>query len=402
MATTNSNAASSIKDVPKIDYSKTTANDVKTLIIDLSTKFGGASSRVLSLMQNFPPDQQVALAVLRDSPIGLEALRLGLPVYVVGNKKTNPLILYKLISLIKSNGYQVLDTQNPQSKFWGSFAGLLTGASVVSTLNSWYVDEHGHGNLKGLFYALLELGTNLSLKRYIVVSQSIFDVLIRFRISPKKIHLIYNAVDTQTEDVFNIKSALVEKYNLPTNSLLIVTAGRFVWAKGYDDLIRAFQLVAETNPNVYCLIAGDGDLYLELKKNIGSAGINDRVFLLGRVSRTEVLSLIKACDVFVMSSRSEGTPMVILEAASLQKPIVATNVGGIPELLEDEKECVLVPPGNARALADGMEKILTNKHLSERLAQAAFLRVKQNFSVRNQAQKTLSVYGQAWLDKTLV
>ena len=385
-----------------INTSKIGAADiaVKTLIIDLSRKFGGASSRVLSLMQNFPP-RQVALAVLQDSPIALEALRLGLPVIVVGNHKLNPSILFNLISSIRKNGYQVLDTQNPQSKFWGSIAGLLTGTPLVSTLNSWYIDEHGKGSLRGFIYGIMELVTNFTLKRYIVVSRSIFDALVRFRVSPAKIHLIYNAVDSQTEDILDIRASLIEKFDLPTNSLLVVTAGRFVWAKGYDDLIRAFQFVVNECPDIYCLIAGDGDMYSELKENIKTAGIDNRVILLGRVSRAEVFSLLKACDVFVMSSRSEGTPMVLLEAASLQKPIVATSVGGIPEMLENEKECLLVPPGDANALANGMKKVLADKELAEHLAQAACLRVKKDFSVSSQVEDTLSVYEQAWLDKIL-
>lgn len=367
---------------------------VKILIIDLSRKFGGASSRVLSLMQNFPSGQ-ATLAVLKNSPIAVEALRLGLTVVIVGDHKASPLILFNLISLIRKNKYQVLDTQNPQSKFWGSMAALFTGISLVSTLNSWYIDEHCKGSLKGFLYALLELGTNFSLKHYIVVSQSIFDALVRFRVSPAKIHLIYNAVATKVDSVLDIRSTLIEKYNLPANCLLVVTAGRFVWAKGYDDLISAFQLVAREDPNVYCLIAGDGELYTELKESVDTAELGDRVFFLGHISRDDVLSLIKACDLFVMSSRSEGTPMVLLEAASLQKPIVTTNVGGIPELLTNEDECILVPPRDIHALAAGMKKILLDKKLSEHLSQAAYLRVQRDFSISKQVQETLSVYAQA-------
>jgi glycosyltransferase involved in cell wall biosynthesis len=252
--------------------------------------------------------------------------------------------------------------------------------------------------LKGIFYAFLEFGTNFALDRYIVVSQSIFNELIKYRIDPSKIYLIYNAIDANGDQILNLKQTLIERLSLPSDSILIVTAGRFVWAKGYDDLVDAFKLIAKQNSNVYCLIAGDGELYLKLKTKIETNGLNGRVILLGQISRDEVLSLVKACDIFVMSSRSEGTPMVLLEAASLKKPILSTNVGGIPELLKNEEECLLVPPGNLNAFANSLKRILSDKQLSERLARAAYLRVTQDFSIGNQVRDTVAVYNQAWLN----
>ena len=380
---------------------KITNATVKTLIVDLSRKFGGASSRVLTLMQNFPPGQ-ASLAVLENSPIAREAHRLGLPFVIVGKYKTSPLIFFRLVSAVRRNGYQVLDTQNPQSKFWGSLVAWVTGISLVSTLNSWYMDEHGKRSVKGFLYSLLEFGTNFSLSRYIVVSQSIFDALGQYGIEPSRISLIYNAVDIDPSNVLSLKPSLVEKYNIPPDSVVITTAGRFVWAKGYDDLVSAFRLIADNEPDVYCLIAGDGELYLDIKKKIESAGLEKRIILLGHIARDEVLSLIKACDIFVMSSRSEGTPVVLLEAAGLKKPIVSTDVGGISELLKNEDECLLVSPDDLNALANGINRILSEKELSKRLAQAAHLRVSRDFSVEKQVQDTISVYYRVRQDRKLI
>lgn len=366
----------------------------KILIVDLSRKFGGASSRVLTLIQNLPAGF-AALAVLKDSPIAQEAQRLQLPIVVVGQHKASPLILVHLVSAIRKDGFRVIDTQNPQSKFWGSLAALLTGTSLVSTLNSWYIDEHGKGSVKGFFYALLELATNFSLDRYVVVSQPIFDALVRFGVDRSKIQLIYNAVDTNSDNGLKSKLSLVEKFNLPSDSLLVVTAGRFVWAKGFDDLVNAFHILAKKIPNVYCLIAGDGKLYKDVKSKIEAVGLQERVILLGHISREDVLSLINASDIFVMSSRTEGTPMVLLEAASLNKPILATNVGGIPELFKNEEECLLVSPGDPKALASNMERLLIDRKLSDRLANAANIKVKRDFSISSQVRETMSVYNLA-------
>jgi glycosyltransferase involved in cell wall biosynthesis len=182
----------------------------------------------------------------------------------------------------------------------------------------------------------------------------------------------------------------------------MVAVGRLVWAKGYEDLVDAFQLVADETPEVYCIIAGDGELAPIIRAKIEAAGLSDRIILLGHVSRDDVLSLMTWCNIFVMSSRSEGTPMVILEAASLKKPILATKVGGIPDMLSDEEECLLVPAGNPPALAKGMKRLLSDSQFSERLAQAAYFRVIRDFSVISQAESMISVYKDAWQERKLV
>jgi len=126
--------------------------------------FGGANTRVLNLMRKLPREH-VALAALQNSPVAIEAERAGLRVFIVGKNKTSWTIIPRLVSVIRSEKIQLVDTQNPQSKFWGSISARLTGVALVSTLNSWYANEHSAGSLRGIFYTLLELGTNFALDR---------------------------------------------------------------------------------------------------------------------------------------------------------------------------------------------------------------------------------------------
>lgn len=381
---------------PRHDETHLEESKVKALIVDLSHGFGGATSRVLTLMQNMPHDR-IALAALHDSPVAREAERFGLLVFVVGRRKISPWILIRLISIIRRERFQVLDTQNPQSKFWGSFAALFTGVALVSTLNSWYGNEHGRKNLKGYFYSFIEIGTNFALSRYIVVSRSIYDELLRRHIPPSRIDLIYNAVDIQIDRIAGDKKSLLQQFDLSAESVLLAAAGRLTWAKGYEDLIEAFQFIAEELKNVYCLIAGDGELYEDLEERIERSGLKRRVFLLGHLNRDEVLALIKGCDIFVMPSRTEGTPVALLEAGGLMKPILATCVGGIPELISDGAEGVLVPANNPKELALGIKKLVTDKELSSQLARGAYHRVKRDFTVHQQVKATSQTYTRAWL-----
>ena len=107
----------------------------KVLIVDLSENYGGSSSRVLSLMAR-AKHGSMALAGLRSGAITREATRVGLPVHILASHKADPRLLPRLIRLIRSEGYAILDSQNIQSKFWSNIAALITKTGLVSTLNS--------------------------------------------------------------------------------------------------------------------------------------------------------------------------------------------------------------------------------------------------------------------------
>ena len=366
----------------------------RTLIIDLSKNFGGANTRVLNLMRKLPR-HQVALAALENSPVAVEAAKAGLRVFLVGKNKGSWGIIPKLVSIIRKEKIQLIDTQNPQSKLWGSVVAGLTGVALVSTLNSWYGTEHRKGSWRGGLYSILELGTNFFLDRYIVVSRSIRDALIQHGVAPDKIDLIYNAVETNQTPQSDDGKSIIKSLKLPSDRIVLVAAGRLTWAKGYEDLIRALALMVKEDDRIFCLVAGAGELLESLKVLIEQEDLSRHVILLGHVSRDRILSLIAAGDIFVMPSRSEGTPIALLEAASLKKPILATTVGGIPELVKNEEECLLVEAGNISELVNGMRRLIQDKALSERLGENAYRRVVKDFSLDVQAHATIQTYNRA-------
>src|ERR1043166_5264970 len=172
----------------------------KVLIVDLSKYYGGSSSRVLSLMARAKPGA-VALAGLKSGAITKQAIQMGLSVHVLSTHKADPRLLLRLIKVIRSEGYNVLDSQNIQSKYWANLAALFTKTSLVSTLNSWYANEHGKASIKGKMYTSLELLTNQSLDLYITVSEKDRQSLRKSGLPENKIELIYNAVDVNVSAI---------------------------------------------------------------------------------------------------------------------------------------------------------------------------------------------------------
>ena len=368
-------------------------NPPKTLIMDLSNFYGGASSRVLSMLTRFPSGT-AALAGLENGAVTREAKRLGLPVHVLGSRKTDPRILPRLVRLIRKEGFQVLDTQNIQSKFYASLAAALTRVALVSTINSWYENEHGGASTRGKIYTTLELATNRNLALYVTVSEKDRGMLLRSGIPEEKVELIYNAVDTATPKVE--PNFLRAQFNLPADALICLAVGRLVKIKGYDVLIDAMKEAAAEIPNLVCVIIGEGETREELTRQIEETGLHGRVILPGYIPRESILSALASCDIFAMPSRYEGTPIALLEAGSMACPIIASNAGGMPELVSHEEHALLVTPEDPHALAQALIRLAKDRALAKRLGESAQRRVQEKFSLENQVTATMNAYQKAW------
>jgi len=374
--------------------SQSPAASPKVLVVDLSNHYGGSSSRVLSLMARARPGT-VALSGLQSGAITKHARQLGLPVHVVAGHKADPRLLFRLVQVIRREGYNLLDSQNIQSKFWANLAALITRVSLVSTLNSWYANEHGKASIKGRIYTGLELSTNQSLDLYITVSERDRQSLLKSGIAEDRIELIYNAVDVNTSEIPGDPAWLRTKFGLPPDSIVCTAVGRLVPVKGYDVLISAMQKIASEIPQLFCLIVGEGESKAVLSEQIRQAGLGDRVRLAGYHDRPNAMSILKSSDIFVMPSRYEGTPIALLEAAALARPILASATGGIPELVRQEEQALLVPPGDPTALAQGLARLASDQKYAEKLGQSAQQRVCESFNLEAQVKATWNAYRKA-------
>jgi glycosyltransferase involved in cell wall biosynthesis len=155
-------------------------------------------------------------------------------------------------------------------------------------------------------------------------------------------------------------------------------------------LVKAMPLLLARIPAAMLLIAGEGPLRPHLESLVASLGIGAHVRFLGL--RRDVPRILAAGDVFALSSLWEGLPMVLLEAMAAGLPCVATRVGGVPEAIRDREEGLLVPPGDAEALAESLISCLEDRDLATRLTTRAKARVDRDFSARRMADEYASLY----------
>ena len=366
----------------------------KVLILDLSKYYGGSNSRILSLMTRSKPGT-IGLAGLGNGVITQQAMQTGLQVHALSGHKADPRLLFRLIKVIRAEGYTVLDSQNIQSKFWANLAALITGTALVSTLNSWYAHEHSTTLLKGRLYTSLELWTNQGLDLYITVSEKDRQMLLASGIPEKAIELIYNTIDLDISSIPGNSEGLKKEFDLPPQAIVCTGIGRLVPQKGFDILIEAFAQIAAQVPDLYCLIIGEGEDREKLSTQIHGAGLEKRIRLLGYQDRSKAMSILKSSDIFVMPSRYEGTPIALLEAAALGRPILAACAGGIPELVTHEQHAHLVPIQDPAALAQGFVKLAQDRDYALRLGHDAQARVRERFNPESQVRETWAAYEKA-------
>lgn len=222
----------------------------------------------------------------------------------------------------------------------------------------------------------------------IAVSDAIRRTLIDCGIDAKRIRLVRNGIDFSKAagaDGTQFRAAL----NLPPGAFLAVAAGRVEHAKGFHVLVKAVEMARKCGVPVFAVIAGEGTQQAELQAMCGDLGLQDSVKLLG--FRSDVLDIVAAADVAVVPSIwADPFPYAVLEAMACSKPVVASRVGGIPEMVS-ENSAALVPAGNAEELAEVLMNLARNPGRCVEMGRAAFHEV-QSFTIPALAANVEGVY----------
>jgi glycosyltransferase involved in cell wall biosynthesis len=194
----------------------------------------------------------------------------------------------------------------------------------------------------------------------LTVSEAMRQYSIReFGAPADKVHTIINGFNTKVFRPLD-QIALREKLKIRPDEKLIIYVGRFVEAKGMRELIAAFKQLALADPKVSLALVGDGVMKTDLLEMVRSTGLHDRVHLPGGQSPEGVAEWINAADVLTLPSWSEGYPNVVVEGVACGRPVVATDVGGTREIL-DQHNGILIPPKDASRLASALQEALNGE-----------------------------------------
>lgn len=315
-----------------------------------------------------------------------EAARRNVPVQFFWQSTFNYVSLIRqAIAFQKQGQFDAVQTHGFKPSFLGFFLRIFCGVK-------WVCFMHGttNENLKVRFYYWLDNALQRFADRTIVVSSALKDKVLGGRNS-HRVMVLHNAVQIE-KPMPTSPSALPARQALqvPNDSQLLACVGRFSPEKGTDVLLNAFRMVQDHQRNCHLVLLGDGQEENHLRSLAEELRIADNVHFVGHTNTPG--DFVKDADGLVLPSRSEGIPNVVLEAMAMGVPIVATSVGGVPEILEHGRTARLIAPEQPKALAEAILDLLNEPDSSRAMADAANQHVKQEFSVQVRVSKLASIY----------
>lgn len=285
-------------------------------------------------------------------------------------------VLFRLATILKDEKVDIIHAHRHKPCFYGSLAGLISKTPVV------LFHVHGLARTKNLGRKILNAFTFRHVNKIIGCANSVREDIIKANpsVDTNKVIAMRNSVEYKRFYEPGItKSQIRQQTGISMDAFVFGTVGRFAPTKGYTYLVDAFAKVKEQVPNTELLFVGTGAQMDEIKSQTESLGLSGCVHFFGK--RDDVPQVLAAMDVFVLPSLAEGMPYAVMEAMAAGVAIVASAVGGIPELLDNGKCGKLVPSKDAAALGDAMiEFAKMSRNDREQIIERARERIRQHFN----------------------
>lgn len=360
-------------------------------IIDTLDLLGGAQKMQVALAEEVQ-GMDISLTVLTLEgesqgtalPVLLESFGADVH-YFPAPKLLNPRRFWKLYRFLRNGRFDLAHTNLTYANIVGVFAAWLAGIPTVAGLRNAFHNKRRFHTIRTLFE-----GFTLSVmaNKIMAVGQATADAH-QARFPQKPIVAVPNSVVLPEPVSLTERTArratLLDRPDRP----LIITVGRLTEQKGYADLLEAFAIVQKNQADSRLIIAGDGELYTNLKEQIKSLGLEGKVKLLGR--RNDVPHLLAASDIFVSSSHWEGLSNAILEAMATGLPVVATAVADTPNVVVPGTG-LLVLPQQPQELANAISTLLNNPAQREEFGRQARLHVDCQHNPTLWAEQMLNLY----------
>ncbi len=299
-------------------------------------------------------------------------------------------VIAALRKIVAERSPDVIVTHQVKSHF-------LMSVSRLRQKYPWVAFNHGYTTTdrKMLLYNWLDRWSLPKANRVVTVCDAFTQQLVKMGVPRERIQVQHNAIRVAPAVSFEETQVLGRKLHLKEDERMILAVGRLSKEKAQIDLLRAFKILSDTNRNISArlVIVGDGPERENLETTAALLGLSDRVLFTGQVNNVSVY--FAAADILVNPSHSEGSPYVLLEAMAAGLPIVATAVGGVPEMIENNETGLLVPANDPQAMADAIARVLCDGQLARRLTTSASALVTTRFSPESYARSLAKIYREA-------
>jgi len=362
----------------------------KTKILHLISglEIGGAEtmlSQVLPLLKNF---EHIVCSLSGPGALGEKIESLGFKViYLEGGKKFSLKSIIQFHKIIKKERPDIISTRLIHADIFGRIFGKLFGTKKIVCILESILDNPKYDKF---FY--IERISSCLVDRYVAVSNAVKNKYIKMaKIKPKKIVTIYNGIDLKKFQLSEDKIITRKKLGLSIDDTIIGYAAKMRPERNHLALIKSIAILEKKYPKIKLLLAGDGPEKNNLMQLSEKLGIADNVTFLGQ--RNDIPQILNSLDIFISPSQYEGMSVAILEAMGIGLPIIASDIEPNRELIEENKDGILVDQNQPSLIAEKIKLLLDNPIIIKKLAIAAKHKIKL-FSLEKTVSELDKLYKQ--------
>jgi sugar transferase (PEP-CTERM/EpsH1 system associated) len=358
----------------------------RPVVVELvhSLGIGGAELLVYAFVTRLSEFSYVVVCLDELGQLGQSLQEQGVPVYCLTRKAgLDWSCVAKLRQIIKRHGATIVHAHQYTPFSYALLArGWRRSPRIVFT-------EHGrhqpdYRRWKRVFVNRLLTAPS---DRIVAVGQAVRRALIDNEgFAPRRVEVIYNGVDLQ-----RIASGAAHRVEtraslgLRPDQIVLIHVARLDYLKDHATAVSAVKQLVDDVPNLRYVIVGDGPLRSSIEKQVEQESLQNHVLFLG--TRQDIPQLLAMSDIFVLPSVSEGIPLVLIEAMAAGLPVVATAVGGVPEMIDSGVQGILVPPRSAGALADALRTLIRNPALRQAMSAAGKVRARERFGEESMLER---------------
>jgi glycosyltransferase involved in cell wall biosynthesis len=372
----------------------------RVLYVITKSVWGGAQRYVFDLATHLPRDQfNVAVATGGAGQLTERLAEKHIQVFSITNfqKSINPfkdiVSFFELLSIYKKFKPDIIHTNSSKAGGIAGLAALLyqvisqKHVTRIFTVHGWAFLESWRPTWQQFIIRVASTLTVLLHTIVIVISERDRKAVSTYNVCPEtKVTLIHNGVN---EIPFLPRADAQQELFGMEHSLVIGTIAEWTKNKGLTHLITAMPQVRKKFPDIKLCLIGWGEMISDFRFQIANLKMENSIILL---SKSPAAPYLKAFDIFILPSLKEGLPYTLLEAGLAGIPVIASDVGGVPDIIEDKKNGLLVTPASSKELADAIIMLCENTRLREEMGKRNKERITTNFSLSEMIQKTITVY----------
>lgn len=371
---------------------------IKVLHVHTLPVISGSGINTVITMNGLNKDRfSVGFACRPSGPLIEEVLKYGITFHPIRhllqevNIFSDLIALWELILLLKHQKYDIIHTHNSKAGFTGRLAAKIAGVPiVVHTIHGFSFHDFERPQRQKLFILLERFAARFA-DKLITVSEPLKQWGLRLGIGKAAQYItIYDGIEIEKFKMDFLPEKKKLEFGIEPEELVVGSISKLWEGKGLEEILRAAQKVILVVPNVKFIFVGEGYLREKLERLTQELGLSNHVIFTG--FRRDIPEINAIFDIAVLASLFEGLGRVLLEAMVLGKPVVATRVGGIVDVVDDGKNGILVPPGDYNAFATALITLLQDRQLRVKMGEAAKQKIDERFSAQTMVKKIEELY----------